>query len=448
MLRKLLMTFCVIALITLPGMVFAAQSAPFLAQPEILSLDRCLEMASNNSQQIKAAAKEVEIAKAGVKEVTGGFWPKLDYSIIALKAEEPIYPYPISPYNLSTDYSGASVSLTQPLYLGGKLTSGVKLAKGQLNMALENERKTKQQLTFQVKQAFYQVWLAERMLKVAQSSYDNLEHHVEQIASFYQEGTVSKFELLRAKVQRDSLKPQLIAAQNGLKLAKLSMAVLIGFPKEQPYSVEYDSDKLQLPEEFKSVMEQVLESAYQNRPEMRQIKQVEAMHQYQMKLAESGYKPNVALIGQYQGGSLDYTPSNWNNSKYWTLTLSITGNLFDGFSTPAKVSGAKENVELTTIQESGLRDQIRLDIEQSVQSIQESLEVIQANQSNINLAKESLELTQARFTEGMATTMDIIDSQLAMDQALNGYYRGIAFYLTAEAKLDLASGKDTVIRLK
>jgi len=58
------------------------------------------------------------------------------------------------------------------------------------------------------------------------------------------------------------------------------------------------------------------------------------------------------------------------------------------------------------------------------------------------MAKESLGLTQARFTEGMSTTMDIMDSQLALDQALNGYYRGIALYLTAEAKLDVAMGKD------
>jgi outer membrane protein len=65
---------------------------------------------------------------------------------------------------------------------------------------------------------------------------------------------------------------------------------------------------------------------------------------------------------------------------------------------------------------------INYDVEQSVQSIQESLEVIHANQSNINMAKESFELTQARFKEGMTTTMDIMDSQLALDQALNGYY--------------------------
>jgi outer membrane protein len=442
MLRKMII-HSLFLLMILPFNTLAAGRPGPSTQAEVLTLKKCLELALNNNQQIKAAVKRVEIAQAAVKEAKGGSWPKLDYSLFANKAEEAIYPYSTIIFpDAATDYSGAAISLTQPLYLGGKLANGLQLSKVQLSMAWENERQTKQQLTFQVKQAFYQVWLAEQMLKVAQSSYDNLEHHVAQVENFYQVGTVSKFELLRSKVQRDSLKPQVIAAQNDLRFAKLSMAILIGFPKDQPYSVADDFDKLQVPEEFTIAVEQVLESAYQNRPEMRQIKQAEKLNQYQRKIAEAGYKPSITLVGTYEGASLDYIPEHWNDSRLWTLTLNITGNIFDGFATPAKVTGAQKNMELTLIQESGLRDQIKLDVEQSVQNIQESLEVIHANQSNINMAKESLELTEIRFNEGMATTMDIMDSQLALDQALNGYYQGVASYLNAVAKFDLVTGKD------
>jgi outer membrane protein len=442
MLRNLVMIMGIILLISLPERGFAGNSRT-VNHPVVLSLPQCLQLAFNNSQQIQAAAKSIEIAEATVKEAEGGFWPKIDYSLFADKAEEDIYPYSklVFPY-ASTDYSGAAISLTQPLYLGGKLTDGFRLAKEQLNMALENERQTKQRVTFQAKEAFYQVWLTEQILKTAQSSYDNLVQHVEQMESFYQAGTVSKFELLRAKVQRDSLKPQVITAQNDLKLAKLQMAILIGFSKEQDYSLAFDVDKLQIPERMIVNVDQVLDSAYQNRPEIRRIKQIEQISQYQKKIAEAGYKPTVSLVGTYQGASQDYVPGHWDDNKYWTLSLNISGNFFNGLTTSAKVTGAQKSIELASIQESGLRDQIRLDIEQSMQNIQESLEVIHANQSNIDMAKETLELTQARFSEDMATTMDIMDSQLALDQALNGYYRGVVLYLTAQAKLDLAAGKD------
>jgi outer membrane protein len=442
MIRKTLISFATILFMALPGMVYAAD-LPLPAEPEMLSLDRCLELAAQNSQTVKAAQKKVEIVAAAVTEAKGAYWPKLDYTLFADKAHDPMYPYDASIYpEASKDESGAILSLTQELYSGGESARKLRLAKIQLDMARENERQAKQQLTFQVKQTFYQVWLAEQVLKVAETSLDNLEHHVKRTESLYHLGTVSKFELLRAKVERDSIKPQVIEAQNDQQLAKLNLAILIGFTKGRLFWVDFDSEQLNFPAQSQLVIEKLLESAYENRPEMHQAKQAETLSRYQKDLAEAGLQPKIFLTGQYEVGSLDDDPGHWADNKLWTLSLNITGNIFDGFTTPAKIEGAQKKMELTAIQETGLRDQIRLDVEQAAQNIQESLEVIHANQSNMKMAKESLKQTKDRFDEGLATTMDIMDSQLALDQALNGYYRGVALYLTAEAKLDLVDGKD------
>ncbi len=460
MTKKTWIVLGIILAMALPETIFADHS-PAGAQPEslslYLSLNRCLELAADNSSLIQAARKNVEIAGTEVAEAAGAFWPKLTYSIFADKAQESMYPYSTAIYpGASSDDSGTAISLTEPLYSGGKLSGALGLAKTQFRIALEKERQTKQQLSFQVKQAFYRVWLAERMLKVAESSYDNLEHHVARIENSYKLGAVSRFEVLRAKVQRDSLKPKVIAAQNEQSLAKLSLALLMGFSKDRKYEVASDTGPFQAPAEIVPAekvaadfpadetirTEQILDSACQNRPEMRQMEQLKELGRYRKQLAEAGYKPGIFMVGQYQGGSLDYNPGHWNGNKMWTLTLNITGNIFDGFSTSAKVTGAQKNVELTAIQESGLRDQIKLEVEEAAQNIRESLEVIHANQSNIHMARESLEMTEGRFEQGLSTTMDIMDSQLALDQALSGYYQGIALYLTARAKLDLVSGRD------
>lgn len=97
--------------------------------------------------------------------------------------------------------------------------------------------------------------------------------------------------------------------------------------------------------------EQILESACQNRPEMRQMEQLKDLGRYRKQLAEAGYKPSIFMVEKYQGGSLDYDPGHWNGNKMWTLTLNITGNIFGGFSTFSKVTGAPKNVDMTAIQE-------------------------------------------------------------------------------------------------
>jgi outer membrane protein len=438
---------CSILLITSLLPAVRAEDAPGIsAQPEVLTLEDCLEILTVHSPDLKAESKKVQIANEMVNQAKGNFLPKLDYAIFASKAEDPIYPDSamilINPAYASTDFSGAGISVTQPLFQGGKLTANLKLALAQLNMALENQKKVQQQLTFRTKQAFYQVWLAEQMLRVAESAYENLQQHVDTINNYYKAGTVSKFEVLRAKVQRDSLKPPVIAAENNLKLAKLNLATLIGFPRNRQYGVSYDLEKLKIPETIPIQPDQALSAAYRNRPEMHQIKQTEDMSRLQLSLAEAEFKPSVVLVGQYQGASMDYSPSNWLNNKYWSCTINVTGNFFNGYSSTARVKGSKENIELMDISETKLRDTIRLEVEQSLQNIAESLECICANQSNIDLAKETMKLTQVRLKEGMATTMDIMDSQLAMDQALNGYYQGITMYLTASANLDLAMGNN------
>jgi outer membrane protein len=442
MVRKIWIFVFAILLMALPDMAEAADS-PFSTEPEGLPLDRCLKLASQNSQTLKAAEKKVEIAQTEVTEARGAYWPKLDYSLFADKAQDPMYPYDVDICpGASKNESGAVLSLTQELYSGGKSAGELRLAEIQLDMARENERQAKQQLTFLVKQAFYQVWLAGQVLKMTETSLDNLQHHVERTESLYQLGSVSKFELLRARVQRDSLKPQVISAQNDLQLAKLNLAILIGFAKDRLFSVDFDSEKVSLSAQSQLDIKQLLESAYENRPEMHKAKQAETLSHYQKDLAEAGFKPKVSLTGQYEAGSLDDNPNHWTDNKLWTLSLNISGNIFDGFTTPAKIKGAQKKMELTAIQETGLRDQIRLDVEQAAQNLQESQAVIHANQSNIEMAKESLEQTQSRFNEGLSTTMDIMDSQVALDQALNGYYRGVALYLTAEAQLEQVTGKD------
>jgi outer membrane protein len=158
-------------------------------------------------------------------------------------------------------------------------------------------------------------------------------------------------------------------------------------------------------------------------------------------MADVGYKPAMALTASYQGTSIGkIDPGAWGDHTRWTLMLNIKGNFFDGGVTPAKVEEAKANERLVAVNASKLRDAVYLEIEQSLQELKENLEVIHANRANMNLAEQSVKMTQVKFESGLATTMEVRDSQLALDQAFNGYYEGISAYLIALAKLDLATG--------
>ncbi len=436
MLRKKIICLFVLVIMSLPVRALAADNLQSMAQPEILSLQQCLDLALKNNKQVQEKEKKVTIAEGEVKEAKAGFWPTLNYQ--AVREESDVPQYQVGRTYEKTDFK-AGVNASVPLYTGGMLKNNLKLARIQLDSTREDLRKTKQQLTYDVKQAYYNVWLAERIAQVQQASYDNLDHHVTRVQSRYQAETASRLDLLRAKVQRDTLKPKVINAQNQLVLAKLQLATIIGYPKDQPYQAQYDTDKLEMPESVSLSLAQVLDEAYQNRPELHQIRQLAEVNQVITVMEKASYKPNVGLSVGYGGINKDINFDDWYAA--WSVTFSVGGKLYDR-KIHAKIEQAKNKEDLSAIQEADLRDKIRLEAEQSLQNLSVSIETTRANQASIELAKESLRMTQIRVDNGMATTMDIMDAQLALDQALTGYYQGVVSYLTAEAKIDLVTGKD------
>ena len=211
MARKIGLLMIVLVMIaSLP--VFAADTTPPApASIETISLDKCLELAIKSSKQLQQAAENVNMAQAGVQEASGGFWPSIGYrysyvndvvspSMDLSAIQDPKDQY--LPAILGGVFSGMEnelagvgysgyLSLTQPLYTGGRLTNSLKLAQLNLDSALEDQRKAKQQLSYNVKEAYYNYWLAEKLLAVAQDSDNNLGLHYQRVTNLYNAGTAS-----------------------------------------------------------------------------------------------------------------------------------------------------------------------------------------------------------------------------------------------------------------
>jgi outer membrane protein len=417
--------------------LFALPAALAAEPPAGLSLDQALQMAYTNNQQLKVAAGQVAIAEQNVKKARAAFGPSLDYQIYALKNDEAtmVGPIIVSPEEIY----GADLTLTQPLSTFGRLRAALHIAEASLQIAKEEERKSRQSLTASVTSAYYQLWLAGESLVVAQDAYDNIGRHYEQVRKFYDVGLASKYDLLRAQVQWENLKPQVIQAQNGVALAKLGLTTLTGYPREQELKLSFSPESLKL-EASPITLAGLLDEANRLRPELLQIKQAQIIAHEQVRLAAAGYKPAIALNLTYSDQGMESDPATWDTS--WTLTLGIRGNLFSSGSNKATLKAAKENELLVAAQQKLLLDQVRFEAEQALQNLTESLEIVKALQATIGLARESLRLTQARYDAGMATTMDIMDAQLALNSALNGYHAGLYAYLNALARLDLVAGRN------
>lgn len=396
---------------------------------ETLTLDRCLKLGYQNSRQLEVAAQNAAIAEEGLRQAYGGYLPTLNYSVSDTN----------EPGSGGSSWTG-SLSLNVYLYNGGKITTGVKLAQLKLDAALEDQRKAKQQVVYNIKTAFYNLWLAQQMLIVAQSSYDNMGKHYEHVSKANRMGMATKFDLLKARIQWEKLKPPVMKAGHDVDLAKLNLANCVGLDHTRPIKAGLDIAQLQILKKNALSLPVLLEEAYKSRPEMHQADQQVQIADCNVKLAEAGYKPSVTLSPKYSGIGSDFQPWNWD--KTLNLTANLSGVLFDGMTTARKVAAAQGSLKIAKVNQTGLRDQIGVEVEAAFQDYEKAIDTINFNQANIDFAKESARVTQSHYDAGMATTLDIADAQLNLDTTLNGYYQGVSSYLIALAHLDLVRGKD------
>jgi outer membrane protein len=413
----------VFVLILLLGQICLAAETP---ETKSYSLEACLQLAYQNSEALKTATLKFEKAQYGVKQAESGCLPSLTYNLYDQQSD-----------TASMEGNGAALTLSQNLYTGGKLQAGVNQAKLGLANAQENERQVKQKITYDVKAAFYQLWLATEKLKVAQAAYDNMEKHFRNVEKKYQEGAVSHFDLMQAEVNWKKLKPEVISAQNALVLSRLNLGVLIGVKSETAFAITADGLGRTTPEKTALTLNEGLETAYRDRPEMRQQQNSLESARLAVAIAKAGYYPAVTASGSYQA-----TGQDWDWDHVWAVKVNLSGMIFDGNATKAKVAAAKVDVKTAESDETQLQDSIRLALESGLQSLEESTETIAVQQANTALMQNALQLTRLKLEEGLATTTDLMDAQLDLDQTLNDYYNGICNYLTARAKLDLILGKD------
>ncbi len=415
----------------IPFNVEAAETGGTEGEPEVLTLEKCIELAFQNSKDLQLASKQVAQKEKELSQARASFLPTLGYEYQTT--------------NIETDFgdidsTDASLSIGQPLYTGGALTAGYKIAKLEYEKALEDQRKAKLELVYGVKKCFYGVWLAEQKLKVTQASYDYMGRLYQQIKRFYDVGTKSKFELLSAQTDWEKRKPDFIEAQNDVTKAKLQLANIIGIPHDQ-LKVKDELTQFQLPEQIALSLESLIEEAYQKNPDIRNSEKNLKIAQNRVKLASSGYKPTIKAIGKK--GRSESDPSDPKVPEdTLTIGVNLSGVLFNGFKTQSEVAAAKENEAAAKIAKSKKRDDIHLSVQEALLDLEASLEKARANQAASNLAKETLRMTQARYDAGMATAMDISEVQIKVDEALIGYYKGIQDYIIALAKLDVTLGRD------
>ncbi|MFH1850779.1 MAG: TolC family protein [Candidatus Neomarinimicrobiota bacterium] len=445
-------------LLLIAGFLLAA-TAP--AQVLELSLEKARELALTNNPQIKLADEALRKSAARVTEARAGLLPSVSAFSNYQRSwdlQTTVIPNFLKPIFVDMNMPGADglpdymemafglentllygVNISQPLFLGGAVWNGYQISKNARNISAAQVQAARQTVLLEVTNAYYGVLFARSVMSVMQQSVQAAEKNLEQVQKFRATGKSSDFDVLRADVQLANYMPQLVSAENNAHLAVSNLLRILGLGDSELVII---SDELTYrPSEYSQRnFSDLVALALTARPEMTMLDEQRLIARKQLSLAQASLMPSVVFgtSYQYQGqrNDLDFTGDDFAKSFNSSLAISIP--LFKGLGNQARIQQAKVGINEARYQEESLRQGIRLEVEGAYYKMKEAEENVATQSKVINSAAEALRLVNLRYAEGASTQLEVMNAEVALNQARLNHQRTLFEYNTALAALKKA----------
>ena len=404
-----------------------------------LNLDQCLKIAYENNKTLLQLQEKINTAKYQIDEAKSGFYPQFSFSGSYTRlAEVPGFDIGgMEKAKLGTENNyNLKLSYQQPLFTWGKIRAGYDISKYNLSLTREEYRKTKQQIKFNLVNLFYNILLAEELIKVREESIERIEDHLSTVQERYDKGYASEFDVLRVKVQLANARPPLVQAKNLYSLTLDNLKNLLGISLQDSVNLE-GTLKFQPVEVNQSEAE---EFAFKDRSELKSIFHQERIARKALNIAKATNKPNLLGIANYEYKKPFYFNDEWETD--WNFTFLVSVPIFDGFLTRSKVRQARSDLKQIDIVEKQIQDFIKLEISQAISDLTLAKENILSQEENVKQAKESLRIAKVQYQKGMLTNLELMDTEFALTVAETNYLQALSDYLIAKAKYEKAMGKD------
>ena len=371
------------------------------------NLDDAWTAALNTNHQIKAAQANIDVSQEQLQAAEGQNLPDLNVGTGYTQYNET----PSAKTSIegkATQFSmqqmgsvKAQAMATLPIYTGGKITHNINAAQATLDATQASEQVTALNLKMQVADSYIAVLRLEDAVRVAQSHIHSLESHQKDVGNLFEQGVVAKNDVLAADVELLNAKQLLLQAANVYDNAKARYNQLL----TRPLTAKVELAK-QVPELPKTTLENLNQSALNQRPELLVLnEQIESLHE-QTKAMKAGLMPQVALNGGYQ-----YQQNRYQAYEgLWQANVGVDWKLYDG-STNHKGEALEKQALVLKEQHEELSGQILLQIRQAWLDSQETQQRLQVAKQTILQADENLKVTTDRYQQGLATHTEVIQAE-------------------------------------
>jgi outer membrane protein len=339
----------------------------------------------------------------------------------------------------------ANIQITQSIYDGGRLTSGLRSARLIKDQAVLQYESVVADAVLAVRVAYYDVLSAAQQVVVNQASVELLTKQWDDQTNRFDAGTVPRFNVLQAEVALANERPVLIQARNAYRIAQNNLVNTLGY--HVPGGA-FDDLALRLTdhlddEAYSLDLPLAVAKALQDRTELAALRKAELLSEENVINARAGYKPTVQLVAGYGGRNSTFFNDLGFDVSGYTAGAQVSWNIFDGLLTQGKVQQARALQTGARVDVDNETRTIELEVRTDHSNFIEARETLESQKKVQELAEEALRLAIARADAGTGTQLDVLNSQTSLTQARSTQVQALHDYDVARARLQRAIGADT-----
>jgi len=393
-----------------------------------LTVHDCVHIAMKNSPSIVQAQLAVQSAEIAVSNAKNTLLPTVSAGVDASANSNDGKGYS----RINND--GVNSSIDAKLNISGITDIGrtIRAQKLELERAKLNLCDAENAIVSSVKSAYYALLAAQRAVAIRTQSRDLYQEQYDRTKAFYDQGLRPKVDVTTAEVDLNNSILSLIRAKNLVKTRNAALANAMGVTHESEFHLTGEIELEDMPESF----EQVLAQAYENRPDVRSSKTALQVQEIKLTQAKAAYWPTFSLGASFSKSGDEFRL----DSDETRLFAGVEIPIFSALKVYNGVKQAKINLASAQNSDRSLSNNVFLEVQNAFVKLNEAAESIPVAVSNVEKAKENMELAQGRYNEGIGDMISLKDAQVAYTDSELSLLTARYDYAVALAELKKAMG--------
>ena len=308
-------------------------------------------------------------------------------------------------------YAGA-ITLTQPIFMGGKIVAYNKITKYAEELAKSQHATGMQDLILNTDQAYWQVISLVNKKKLAESFLELVKHLDSDVDKMIAEGVATKADGLSVKVKVNEAEMTLTKVEDGLSLSKMVLCQLCGLPLDSEIRLA-DEDVETIPTTVSDAQADV-QTAFANRNELKSLELASKIYRQKVNVTRADFLPSVAFTANYAVTNPSLT--NGFEKKFkgmWALGVLVKIPIWNWGEGFYKVKAAKAEANIAQYQLADVKEKIELQVNQAAYKVNEANKKLAMTQKNQEKAEENLRYANLGFKEGVIPTSNVLEAQTA-----------------------------------